>query len=580
MSIILPEILFKYCAREACMPNQEPIISLLRREKILDDQMLEKLLAKQKASGQSLIGLLKSENLVDDDQLTKIIAAGNKIEFVTLSPDMVDPMAAHLLSYDYVSQQNLIPVRLEKDNLFVAMSSPLNLAAREQIEMKTGYKVVPLAATGSAIKQAIIFHFNVRNVTRQDIVSMRLKSAPAAAPEKPKYESAKATSAPVTRLVASIINGAIDARASDIHIEPQEPDIKVRYRIDGILRDAIEVPGSVQREVISHIKILADMDISERRVAQDGHIAVNFNNNVYDLRVSSLPSVGGEKIVLRILDKNSGLQSLDEIVRDPDDNQKFRSLIANPYGMILLTGPTGSGKTTTLYSVLGQLNTPERNIITVEDPVEYRLPGITQVQVKTSIGMTFASVLRSILRQDPDIILIGEIRDVETAEIAIRAALTGHLVLSTLHTNDASGAISRLVNLGIPPFLVASSLLGAIAQRLSRTVCKQCKEAYQASEEEIATLFEGGKKPDKLTLYRGKGCGSCFQTGYHGRRAIYEILPVSPAIRKLVVSGASDDAIKEQAMKEGMKNLRQSAVEAALCGDTNAQELLRVIDMR
>ena len=315
MSILLPEINFKYSVRKGYMPNQEPIISLLKEENILDDQTLEKLLAKQRDTGQSLIGLLKSENLVDDDQLTKIIAAGNKIEFVTLSPDMIDPMAAHLLSYEFVSQHNLIPVRLEKDKLYVAMSSPLNLSVREQIEMKTGYKVVPLAATGSAIKQAIIFHFSVRNVTRQDIVSMRLKSGPAAAPEKPKYESNKAASAPVARLVASIINGAIDARASDIHIEPQEPDIKVRYRIDGILRDAIEVPASVQREVVSHIKILADMDISERRVPQDGHIAVNFNNNDYDLRVSSLPAVGGEKIVLRILDKNSGLQSLDDIVR-------------------------------------------------------------------------------------------------------------------------------------------------------------------------------------------------------------------------------------------------------------------------
>lgn len=550
-------------------------------EHIVDDQTLETILAKQRDTGQSLVGLLKSENLVDEDQLTRIIAIGNKIEFITLSPDMIDPMAAHLLSYEFVSQHNVLPVRIDKDKLFVAMSSPLNLSVRGQIEMKTGYKAVPLAATGSAIRQAILYHFSVNNVTRQDIVSMRLKSStPAVAQEKTHYDLTKNTGSPIARLVASIINGAIDARASDIHIEPQEPDIKVRYRIDGILRDAIEVPASVQREVVSHIKILADMDISERRVPQDGHIAVNFNNNIYDLRISSLPAVGGEKIVMRILDKTSGLHSLDEVVRCPDDNRKFRSLIANPYGMILLTGPTGCGKTTTLYSVLGQLNTPARNIITVEDPVEYRLADITQVQVKSSIGVTFASVLRSILRQDPDIILIGEIRDVETAEIAIRAALTGHLVLSTLHTNDAAGAISRLINLGIPPFLVASSLLGTIAQRLTRTICPQCKEAYNADKEEIAALFAEGKHPDILKLYRGKGCGACFKMGYHGREAIYEILPVSGNIRKLIVSGASDDAIRQQAIGEGMRTLRESGVKAALAGDTDMQELMRVIDMR
>ena len=289
--------------------NHEPILSFLLEENILDDQTLEAVLAKQRDTGQSLVGLLKSENLVDDDQLTRIVAIGNKIEFITLSPDMIDPMAAHLLSYEFVSQYNVLPVRIDKDKLFVAMSSPLNLSVRGQIEMKTGYTVVPLAATGSAIRQAILCHFSVNNVTRQDIVSMRRKTSSAAIHEKSHYDLTKTASSPVARLVASIINGAIGARASDIHIEPQEPDIKVRYRIDGILRDAIEVPASVQREVVSHIKILADMDISERRVPQDGHIAVNFNNNIYDLRVSSLPAVGGEKIVMRILDKTSGLQS-------------------------------------------------------------------------------------------------------------------------------------------------------------------------------------------------------------------------------------------------------------------------------
>ena len=561
------------------MFKEETILSYLRDNHILDDSAVAGLLEKHAGSGESLISILKADNLVTEDDITKIVAAANKLEFINLSSDMVDPIAAHLLGHELVSQYNVIPIRLEKDKLTVAMSSPLNLAVREQIESKTGYRVIPVAATALAIKQAIMYHFNVRNVTRQDIVSMRMKKPAAVAQEvKSKYEMNKASNAPVTRLVASIINGAIEAKASDIHIEPQEPDIKVRYRIDGILRDAIEVPANVQREVVSHIKILADMDISEKRAPQDGHIALSFNGRNYDLRVSTLPAVGGEKIVIRILDKDSGTWTIDQVFKSRFDNERFREIIANPYGMILITGPTGSGKTTTLYSALQHLNTPERNLITVEDPVEYRLMGATQVQVKPAAGMTFASSLRSILRQDPDVILIGEIRDFETAEMAIRAALTGHLVLSTLHTNDAAGAVSRLVNIGIPPFLVASSLLGTVAQRLVRRICSHCKEPCEATQEDIDML--GSQYKPGMKLYHGAGCGACFKTGYLGRRSIYEILPMTAEMRKLVVSGASDDAIKQTAISEGMKSLSASGIEAVLDGDTTVQELLRVIDMR
>ena len=561
------------------MVNEEVIISYLRDNKVLDETAISQLVEKQSQNGESILSILKADNIVSDDDMTRIVAVSNKIEFITLSPDMVEPMAAHLLGHEIVNQYNVIPIKIDKDKLVLAMSSPLNLSVREQVESKTGYTVIPVAATASAIKQAIMFHFNVRNITRQDIVSMRLKRPGVSAQEaKPKYEMSKAANAPVTRLVASIINGAIEARASDIHIEPQEPDIKVRYRIDGILRDAIEVPANVQREVVSHIKILAEMDISEKRVPQDGHIATNFHGKAYDLRVSTLPAMGGEKIVIRILDKDTALWTIDQIVKSEFDNQRLRDLIANPYGMILITGPTGSGKTTTLYAALGHLNTPERNLITVEDPVEYRLMGATQVQVKPAVGMTFASSLRSILRQDPDVILIGEIRDHETAEIAIRSALTGHLVLSTLHTNDAVGAISRLINIEIPPFLVASSLLGAVAQRLVRKICEHCKESYDPTEEDIEML--GPNFTPGMKLFRGGGCGVCFNTGYHGRRAIYEILPVSPAIRKLIIKGASDDELRQAAVNENMKTLSASGVEAVLDGETTVQELMRVIDMR
>jgi len=563
------------------MQKQENIISYILEENILDEKTLQKVLEDQETSGQSLINILRKSTLVDEEQLIRIIAKSNEIEFINLSPDMVDPVAAHIVTYEMANQYNIIPIKKEDNNLLVAMSSPLNLAVRDKIEMRTGFKVVPLAATQSAINQAITYHFNIQNITRQAIASMRLKTdSNKDEPREAETENKppQVADTPITRLVSSIINGAIDARASDIHIEPQQPDMRVRYRIDGILHDAIKVPSSAQLEVVSHIKVTADMDISERRVPQDGHMNVQHNGREYDMRVSSLPGVGGEKIVIRILDKDVMRWSLDTVVSAPDDNRKIRELASNPYGMLLLTGPTGSGKTTTLYSLLQLLNTPERNIVTVEDPVEYRLDGITQLQVKPIAGMTFASALRSILRQDPDIILVGEIRDYETAEIAISAALTGHLVLSTLHTNDAPGAISRLINLGIAPFLVASALLGAIAQRLIRTTCPTCKQVYQPSEDELNYLPNESYRDKKIELYRGTGCNNCYNTGYYKRKGIFEIIPISPIIRKMIVDGSSDDTIKQQAIKEGMKTLHRSAINEVLSGATTLDEMMRVID--
>ncbi|MHC4394210.1 MAG: GspE/PulE family protein [Planctomycetota bacterium] len=563
------------------MEKQDPVISFIVENKILDEQSLQAAVDQQQKTGQSLINILKSENLIDEDQFIRIVATANKIEFINLSPEQVDPMVAHLVSYEIANQHNVIPVKKEDNHLLVAMSSPLNLFVRDQIEMKTGYKVIPVAATPTAIRQAIHYHFNVANVTKQAIVSMRLKEDADKSVQYDQTEqmSAKVANAPVTKLVSSIITGAIDARASDIHIEPQASDMKVRYRIDGTLRPAIEVPSSAQLEVVSHIKIMADMDISERRAPQDGHMITRHNNKEYDLRVSSLPAIGGENIVIRILDKDVNKWSIDEIVTSPEDNQKFRSLLKNPYGMLLLTGPTGCGKTTTLYAILQLLNTSESNIVTVEDPVEYRLDGITQVQVKPVAGRTFASALRSIVRQDPDIILVGEIRDFETAEIAVSAALTGHLVFSTLHTNDAAGAISRLINLGIPPFLVASALLGTVAQRLIKRSCSKCRQPYQPSEDELKWLFGKSWANKQIGFYHGAGCNGCFQTGYHGRKSIYEVLCVSANIRKMVVQGDSDDAIKQQAIKEGMKTLHRSAVDEVVDGVSTPEEMMRVVEM-
>lgn len=562
------------------MKKNDPLISYLLEENILSESALSKLVTSCESSGKSLVAALRSENLVTKDQMTWAIAVSNSIEFVTLSPDMIDQIAVRLVPYDMARQYDLIPVRIEKNNLYVAMSSPMNLSVRDTIEAKSGYKVVPLAATAEAIKQCVAYYFNVESVTRQDIVAMRLKHSPNNEIRIKKSQGSKVADAPIVRLVDSLITGAIESRASDIHIEPHEPDMRVRYRVDGILVEAVKVPLGAQLEVISHIKILAEMDISERRMPQDGHIHYEHNDKGYDLRVSSLPATGGEKIVIRILDATSGLKSLENIVNSDADLEKFQRLIANPYGMILLTGPTGSGKTTTLYSLIQALNKPDKNIVTIENPVEYRLNGITQIQTKADIGMTFASGLRSILRQDPDIILVGEIRDYETAEIAVSAALTGHLVLSTLHSNDAVGAVSRLISLGIPHFQIATSLLGTVAQRLIRTICPKCKTSYQPEPREVELTSTELQQVDDLLLYRGTGCDMCRQTGYLGRQGIYEIFEMSPDLRAMLINEASDDALKDQAASEGMRPLKAQGISQIKRGITTIEELYRVVDMR
>lgn len=561
------------------MASDNSVISYILQEHILVETELNELVEACEASGRSLISILKNRDLIDQQQLTRVTALSNDIEFIDLTSDMIDQMAVRLVPFEMARQHNLIPVRIEKDTLFVAMSSPMNLSVRDAITTKTGYKVIPLAATMEAIKQAAAFHFNVESITKQDIVAMRLKDSSAEDTKNRKVHSAKATDAPIVRLVDSIITGAIDARSSDIHIEPNEPEMRIRYRIDGILVEALSIPSSAHLEVVSHIKILAEMDISERRVPQDGHICFEHNDKEYDLRVSTLPATGGEKIVLRVLDTTAGLVGIEQIAGTEENNKCLRSLIENPYGMVLLTGPTGSGKTTTLYSMIQALNTLDRNIVTIEDPVEYRLNGITQIQVKPSIGMTFASGLKSILRQDPDVILVGEIRDGETAEIAISAALTGHLVLSTLHTNDAVGAVSRLVSLGVPAFQIASSLLGSVAQRLVRKMCPNCKSSYSPSEEELES-FTAEERQNEITLYKSVGCPTCRDSGFYGRQGVYEIFKVTSDIRSLIVDGASDDEMQARAMEQGMKTLRLEGLRMALDGMTSLNELLRVINMR
>ncbi|HBG28663.1 MAG: hypothetical protein A2Y10_11975 [Planctomycetes bacterium GWF2_41_51] len=558
-------------------PLYEVIISL----GIADRQRLDQMIDQCAQNGKNILTFLKENNLATEEQLSRLVAQSQHIEFINLSPDMIEAIAAHMIPYEISNEHNLIGVRLDGNKLFVAMCSPMNLAIRDQIEMRTGCKVIPQAAAPNAIKSAIRYHFNIQNVTKQTIVSMRLKkNAEQEKEQRPLaiLDKLQESEDPVSGLVASIISGAIDAHASDIHIEPQEKDTIIRYRVDGILRKELDIPSTAQGEMASHIKILAKMDIAEKRIPQDGHIKTVHQNKEYDLRVSSLPSIIGEKIVIRILNKSGNRWNLDNIAPDSFDNQQIRKLVENPYGMILLTGPTGSGKTTTLYSLLQLLNTGKNNIVTVEDPVEYRLEGITQVPTNPRAGLTFATALRSILRQDPDVILIGEIRDYETAEIAVSAAMTGHLVLSTLHTNDAAGAVSRLINLGVPPFMLASSLLGTIAQRLYRASCVTCKQPYTPEPNIKKTLF--ADEPENMVLYRGIGCDNCGKSGYAGRKAIYEILPISTTIRNMMIEGKNDTLIKYQAIKEGMRTLRMSGIKQVMAGSTTVDELYRVVDMQ
>ncbi|MDI6451124.1 GspE/PulE family protein [Anaerobaca lacustris] len=562
------------------MKTRDPIIAILEKESLVDPAVLDELIESQEGAGRSVLEALQRQNLLSEEQVVRTIALANGSEYVDLAAETIDPTIAHLISRDLATRHNAIPIRRQDRTLFVAMGAPWDLAARDEIEVKTGYGVTPVAASPAAIRQVVQRLFDEVDITKQVVASMRLKEDAGAstATSENHVRTLREGDDPISKLVSSIVRGAISSRASDVHIEPQLPDLRVRYRIDGTLRDTIRVPASVQREVVSHIKIMADMDISERRIPQDGHATIEHEGAEYDLRVSSLPAVGGEKVVLRILDKRVERWSFDKVVTSPHDNRTFRQILSNPYGMLLLTGPTGSGKTTTLYSVLQLINTADKNIVTVEDPVEYRLDGITQVQVKPVAGMTFPSALRSILRQDPDIILIGEIRDRETAEIAIGAALTGHLVLSTLHTNDAAGAVSRLVNLGIPSFLVGSALLGSAAQRLVRILCPKCKTPYRASESDVQVLY-GAEPDDEVRLWRGTGCSHCYETGYLGRKSVYEILPVSRAVQRKIIDKVDDDAIREHAIAEGMRTLRAAAVSEVLAGQTTVEEIVRTVDM-
>ena len=550
---------------------------LLAKYRITPEQ-LESALEEQKKTGEKLGEILQKMGLVESKEVYGALAEQLGVPYVDLDSYVIDPRVVTLLPEKFCRQYQLVPIGEEKNALILAMANPVDVVAIDRVRLMTKKEVKPVMASPQDIEKVLNAYYGIGESVEELIREAETREGLVLPEEEEelKIDQLKALGeeAPIIRVVNMLILQAIRSGASDIHIEPQEDQVRIRFRIDGILHDITSTSIQVHPALVSRIKILSRMNIAERRLPQDGRFQVTVDNRTVDFRVSSLPTIFGEKIVMRILDKSTLLLDLDRLGFEEEDLEKFYRLIQHPYGMILLTGPTGSGKTTTLYSALNFINKPDLNIITIEDPVEYRLPGINQVQVRPKIGLTFASALRAIMRQDPDVIMVGEIRDYETAEIAIHAALTGHLVFSTLHTNTAAGALVRLQEMGIPSYLIASALVGVVAQRLVRKICERCKVAFEVRGP-IARELTGGKE-DHLVLFRGKGCPECNKTGYRGRIAVSEVLVMDDDLRALVLRNATEREITEKACERGMRTLRENAIRKVLRGVTTLEEMYRV----
>ena len=543
---------------------------LLEAGAITEDQ-LRKALEIQRASGRRLGDILIQEKIITEAELVKVLEEQLGITSVDLSVYGLDPKAAQMIPESLARRHTVLPLKLEGGKLVLAMKDPLDYPAQEDVKTLTGYPVQPVIAPEKDILRAVerVFSRSVAQRAAEDFVRLYGQAA-----EAPEAADAGLEAAPIVRFINTVLSSAVRAGASDVHIEPGEGHMRVRLRVDGMLQENLVTGMGSHQAVVNRIKVMADLNVAERRVPQDGRASYTVDGREVDLRVSVLPTTHGEKAVIRILDKASLILEKGQLGMSERDLEIFDRLLSRPYGIILVTGPTGSGKTTTLYAMLQELNDVAKNIVTIEDPVEYNLAGITQTQVNVRAGYTFATGLRSILRQDPDIIMVGEIRDLETAEIAVRAALTGHLVLSTLHTNDAPGAVTRLLDMGVEPFLVSSSLLGVIAQRLVRRVCPACRETYAADEREKRYL--GLPLQDSAVLARGRGCAACGGTGYRGRTAVFEIMEVGRRHRLLVDRRVAEEELRQLAKEQGMVTLWENCREKVLAGVTTVEEMARV----
>ena len=548
----------------AVVKHAKPLHELLLEQGTLTRDQLQSAQAEAAKTGYPLKRVLVQKGLIAEQDLTALIASQSGVTHIDLSNHLIKPEVIQLVPEALARKHTIIPVFKIGDSLTVAMDDPLNFFAIDELRLKTKCEIKAVVASETGIRQAIEQYYGAAGTIAE--VAQAIQEA-----ALPKQDEELAAEAPVIRLANLLIMQAVKERASDIHIEPGDGVLRTRLRIDGVLREIHGPPAHLHSAVVSRIKVLAKLDIAEKRKPQDGRFRLKMEEGEIDLRVSTVPTQFGEKVVMRLLDSANAILSLESLGLNDSMGRHVEQLIRAPHGILLVTGPTGSGKTTTLYAALNVINAVERNIMTIEDPVEYRLPGVNQVQVNPKADVTFASALRSFLRQDPDVIMVGEVRDRETAEIAIQASLTGHLVFSTLHTNDAPSSLTRLIEMGIEPFLVASSVSGVLAQRLVRVICAKCKEPYRPTE----ALAQELQLPAAGTLFRGKGCGTCKQTGYKGRIGIFELLPMTERIKDLVVSRAAAHAIRDAARKDGMRTLRDDGVAKVLAGVTTIEEVLR-----
>jgi type IV pilus assembly protein PilB len=549
---------------------------ILVRRGIITEGQLQAALSAQGSERGMLGVLLMRRGLIDLDQLGSALEEQFEVPFKEIVPQAINPQIVRLLPEKMARDREVVPVGVGSGALQLAMVAPDDIETISEAELITGYRVQPLVSLQNEVQAALDRGFDERIVARQTIVDMKMADLLEAAKridEQTDTIAGEEESAPVVRLVKAILMGAINANASDIHLEPHTPEMRVRYRVDGELQAVMTIPNHIEEAVVSRIKVMADMDTTETRKAQDGRLGIDEAGTKVNFRVSTIPTVSGEKVVMRLLDEGNKIFDLDRLGMTENQRSALQRLIDRPHGMIVVTGPTGSGKSTTMYAVLTALNAVQRNIVTVEDPVEYRLIGVNQVHSDNEHGMGFANALKYIMRQDPDVIMVGEIRDHETAATSVQAALTGHLLISTLHTNDAVGAVARLGDLGIDNFKIGGSLLGSIAQRLLRAVCADCKEPCEPNAMMLDTLVKNRKLPKNATFYRGRGCKKCLGTGYAGRLPIFEIMTITPALAEAIERGAPHTQLREIALREGMLELAGSGLEKALAGKTTIEEV-------
>jgi len=592
---------------------KKPIGEIFLEKGMVTEEQLKEAEEVQKQTTQPLGQVLVDLGFIEERMFLDVYSKQLGVPAVDLSSVKVEDKVLALVPGDLMQKHQVLPLRLDGKRLIVAMADPKNVFAIDDLRMATGYDVRPVLAAPARITSRIpvtpgggggakggmnpmlagkggggdsqSLDSSIGNALKAmgggdvDIAGDEAEGTALGLRDSGDIDDVKelVDEAPIIKIVNAIFQQAILDGASDIHIEPQRRNTRVRYRVDGVLHEVMKVPQYVQAPLLSRVKIMSEMNIAERRIPQDGRIHIRLKKKDYDMRVSTIPTTNGEKAVMRILDKSSVLIGLDKLGLYPEDQKGLEVLCAQPNGMVLSTGPTGSGKTTTQYSVLNIINSVEKNIITIEDPVEYQLPGLSQVAVNRKAGLTFGNALRSFVRQDPDIIMVGEIRDLETAEIAIQASLTGHLVLSTLHTNDAASAVTRLVDMGVEPFLISASVIGVMAQRLARKVCENCKEPHQETPEALSILGYDPKKSGEGTLFKGKGCDNCRYTGYRGRLGLYELLQINAEIADLVVRRAPVSEIKQAAIANGMKTLQEDGLAKILDGLTTLEEIMRVV---